>query len=57
MKDADLLLILTEWNEFKELDLEKVKKLMKTPNIVDARNLYDPEQMKQAGFNYVGIGR
>ncbi len=57
MKDADLLLILTEWNEFKELDLEKVKKLMKTPNIIDARNLYDPEQMKQAGFNYMGIGR
>jgi UDPglucose 6-dehydrogenase len=57
MQDADLLLILTEWNEFKELDLEKVKKLMKTPNIIDGRNLYDPEQMKEAGFNYMGIGR
>jgi UDPglucose 6-dehydrogenase len=57
MQDADLLLILTEWNEFKELDLEKVKKLMKTPNVIDARNLYDPEQMKKTGFNYIGIGR
>jgi len=57
MKDADLLLILTEWNEFKELDLEKVKKLMKTPNIIDGRNLYDPEQMRAVGFNYMGIGR
>jgi UDPglucose 6-dehydrogenase len=54
---VDLLIILTEWNEFKELDLVKLKKLMKTPNIIDGRNLYAPEQMKEAGFNYMGIGR
>ncbi len=54
---ADLLIVLTEWNEFKELDFEKIKKSMKTPNIIDGRNLYDPEQLRSQGFNYMGIGR
>lgn len=57
IKDADLLLILTEWNEFRELDFEKIKELMKTPNIVDGRNLYDPETIRALGFNYIGVGR
>ncbi len=56
-KGADLLLILTEWNEFRELDFEKIKKLMKAPNIVDGRNLYDPETIRALGFNYIGVGR
>lgn len=56
-EDADLLLILTEWNEFKELDLGKIKKTMKSLNIIDARNLYDPETVRKLGFNYVGVGR
>jgi UDPglucose 6-dehydrogenase len=56
-KDADLIIILTEWNEFKELDLVKIKDLMENPSIIDGRNLYEPEQMKTLGFNYVGIGR
>jgi UDPglucose 6-dehydrogenase len=55
--DADALIIATEWNEFLQLDLTKVKKLMKSPNIIDGRNIYDPEKMKELGFNYVGVGR
>ncbi len=54
---ADLLIILTEWNEFKELDLIRLKQSMKTPNLIDARNLYQPHEMKTIGFNYIGIGR
>lgn len=54
---ADLLIILTEWNEFRELDFARIKNKMKSLNIIDGRNLYDPEQMKSAGFNYLGIGR
>lgn len=57
VKGADLLLIATEWNEFKELDLNKVKTLMNQLNIVDARNLFDPEKVRDLGFNYVGVGR
>jgi UDPglucose 6-dehydrogenase len=57
VEQADLLIILTEWNEFKELDFSKIKNLMKAPNIIDGRNLYEPEQMKAKGFNYMGIGR
>ena len=56
-EEADLLIVLTEWNEFKELDFARIKNKMKSPNIIDGRNLYDPEQMKSAGFNYLGIGR
>jgi UDPglucose 6-dehydrogenase len=54
-KDADCLLILTEWIEFKELDLEKVRSLMKNPMIIDGRNVYDPEDMN--GFKYISVGR
>jgi UDPglucose 6-dehydrogenase len=56
-KDSDCLLIVTEWNEFKELDFKKIKKLMRQPIIVDGRNIYDPKEMKSLGFKYVGIGR
>ena len=51
------LIIMTEWNEFRELDKEKMKKLLKMPNVVDARNVYDPDEMRQKGFNYQGVGR
>lgn len=54
---ADLLIVLTEWNEFKELNFSDIKNKMKTPNIIDARNLYEPELIKAKGFNYMGIGR
>jgi len=54
---ADTLAIMTEWNEFRELDFPRVKKLMNAPKIVDARNVYDPEKMGELGFQYIGIGR
>src|ERR1035437_2285918 len=54
---ADLLILLTEWNEFSELDFSNIKNKMKSPNIIDARNLYEPEQMRAKGFNYIGVGR
>jgi len=57
IKDADLLIIMTEWNEFKELDLNEIKKLMAQPNIVDGRNIFDPEKAKNLGFTYKGVGR
>ena len=56
-KDSDALLILTEWNEFKELDLNKIKSLMKNSLVIDGRNVYDPEEMKKLGFKYISIGR
>lgn len=51
------LVVLTEWNEFKSLDLEKVKKLMKNHVIIDGRNIYSPEEVRALGFNYLGVGR
>ncbi len=56
-KDADLLIIMTEWNEFMQLDLKKMKKLLKQPIILDGRNIYDPEKTKALGFVYQGVGR
>ncbi len=56
-ENAECLVILTEWNEFKELDIKKIKSLMKKPAIVDGRNIYDPAKMKKMGFEYTGIGR
>ncbi len=57
IKDADALIIVTEWNEFRNLDLKKIKELMKQPNIIDGRNIYEPNEMKTLGFNYIGVGR
>src|SRR5258706_1085584 len=56
-QDADVLTIITEWNEFKQLHVGELKEVMKKPNIVDGRNIYEPEKMKALGFNYVGVGR
>lgn len=55
--DADLLAIITEWPEFKELDLSILRSVMKKPIVCDGRNLYLPETMKDAGFKYYSIGR
>lgn len=55
--DADLLIVDTEWNEFQQLDLEKIKSLMKTPLLIDGRNIYDPDKVRALGFTYVGVGR
>ncbi len=57
IKGADALILITEWDIFRELDKAKMKELMKCPNILDARNIYDPKEMKALGFNYAGIGR
>ncbi len=56
-KNADALLICTPWNEFLEIDKKQLKKIMKKPVVVDARNIYDPEEMKKNGFKYVSVGR
>jgi UDPglucose 6-dehydrogenase len=57
LKGADALLIVTEWNEFRRPDFEKMKSLMKKPVIFDGRNIYDPKEMKERGFVYFGVGR
>jgi UDPglucose 6-dehydrogenase len=54
---ADALIVCTEWNEFKQLDLGRVKQLMKQPVIVDGRNIYEPRRMAEFGFKYSGLGR
>jgi UDPglucose 6-dehydrogenase len=56
-KNSDLIIMMTEWNEFKKLNLVKIKEIMKTANIIDARNVYPPEELKSIGFTYVGVGR
>jgi UDPglucose 6-dehydrogenase len=56
--DADLLVLLTEWNEFRGLDLAKLARKMATPQMADLRNIYDPAEVREAGFTaYVGVGR
>ncbi len=54
---ADALVIITEWNQFRALDMEKVKELLKSPKIADLRNIYEPADMRELGFEYVGVGR
>ncbi|HNQ50924.1 MAG TPA: UDP-glucose/GDP-mannose dehydrogenase family protein [Candidatus Omnitrophota bacterium] len=56
-KGADCCLVMTEWDEFRKLDLAKMKKLLRQPIVIDARNIYDPQQMIDAGFVYKCIGR
>ena len=57
IKDADLLIVATEWNEFKNLDYVKIKNLMAHKIIIDGRNLFDKEKLENLGFKYIGIGR
>jgi UDPglucose 6-dehydrogenase len=57
IKDADALIIVTEWNQFRALDMKKVKQLLKSPKIADLRNVYEPKDMREMGFEYVGVGR
>ncbi|HEY6118793.1 MAG TPA: UDP-glucose/GDP-mannose dehydrogenase family protein, partial [Pyrinomonadaceae bacterium] len=57
VKSADVLVFVTEWNQFRALDMKRVRDLMKVPRIADLRNLYDPEDMRELGFDYVGVGR
>jgi UDPglucose 6-dehydrogenase len=57
MEGADALVLITEWNEFRALDLDRVKTLLRTPTVVDLRNIYKPAEMAAAGFHYFSIGR
>ena len=57
MEGAHALVLITEWNEFRALDLDRVKSLLKTPTIIDLRNIYKPADMAEAGFHYFSIGR
>jgi UDPglucose 6-dehydrogenase len=57
LQGCHALIIVTEWNEFRYLDKEKMRELLIEPNIVDGRNIYDPEEMRRLGFNYVCVGR
>ena len=57
MKGSDALVILTEWNQFRALDLAKVKSYLKEPTIIDFRNIYEPKEMLKHGFNYFSLGR
>lgn len=54
---ADAIVLATEWNEFKQLDFERIKKLMRKPVIMDGRNLWDAEKLRALGFQYFGVGR
>jgi UDPglucose 6-dehydrogenase len=56
-KGADALVLATEWNQFRRLDLPRIKNLLKSPIFIDLRNVYEPDQMKKMGFNYSGLGR
>ncbi len=57
LKDADALAINTEWDEFRSPDLQGMKRLMKAPIVFDGRNLYNPDDLHEAGFAYFSIGR
>jgi UDPglucose 6-dehydrogenase len=57
IEGADALVFMTEWNQFRALDMEKVKRLLKSPKIIDLRNIYEPSDMREMGFEYVGVGR
>ena len=54
---ADALVIATEWNEFRQLDFDRLKRLMRAPVVIDCRNVYDAEDLERHGFSYIGVGR
>ena len=56
-ENADALILVTEWNQFRMLDLDRVRQLLRRPILVDLRNVYEPEPMRNAGFDYVSVGR
>ncbi len=56
-KDADLVLLMTEWNEFRDLDFKRIKSIVRTPNLFDTRNVYDPRALRKIGFTYICTGR
>ncbi len=56
-RGSDCLVVVTEWNEFKELDFKRIKKLLHRHIIIDGRNIYEPDDMKKLGFKYISVGR
>ena len=56
-EESDALVFLTEWNQFRKLDMEKIKAALRMPIIIDLRNIYEPDMMKEIGFTYVAVGR
>ncbi len=56
-ENADAVILMTEWNQYRALDLEKIRASLKRPVFIDLRNVYDPEKMKSLGFQYTGVGR
>ena len=57
IEGADAMIIVTEWNQFRSLDMERIRASLKQPVVVDLRNLYDPQRMREQGFEYASIGR
>jgi UDPglucose 6-dehydrogenase len=57
VQNADAVIVVTPWNEFMQLDMARIKNAMRTPVMIDGRNLYDPGEMRELGFTYRGIGR
>jgi UDPglucose 6-dehydrogenase len=57
LEGADAMLIVTEWQQVRELDLRKVRSILRQPYVFDGRNVFDPAQMRDAGFIYTGVGR
>lgn len=57
MEDAEALVFVTEWHQFRSLDLNKMKRLLKTKTVIDLRNIYEPRRMLEKGFNYFSVGR
>ena len=55
-QDSDAVVIVTEWHQFRNLDLDRLKRELKSPNFFDLRNIYDKQRMLQYGFNYFGVG-
>jgi len=56
-ESSDCVAVMTEWNEFKEVDWEKIKKIVRQPVVLDGRNLYDPDKLRKMGFKYTGMGK
>jgi UDPglucose 6-dehydrogenase len=57
VKDADACIVLTEWNEFRGMDLNELKSLLKTPVVIDAKNIFSVEKLKLLDFDYDNVGR
>jgi len=56
-ESSHALVVMTEWNQFRSLDLQRLKQVMREPNLIDLRNIYEPEKVKAAGFRFVSVGR